>query len=268
VTTPGELPPPVVSPDAYDETYYRECCGGYAEWAASEGSQIAGMYPACLDRAGFRAGEVLVDIGTGRGELLAAAVQRGAAQAIGVEYAEAAVRLAEQTLKAHGVQERAQVLLADARKVPVDDASADLVTLLDVVEHLAPPELDGALLEAHRVLRPDGRILIHTLPNRSIYEITYRWQRRLVPGRRRTWPADPRQTELERTMHVNEQSVSSLRAALRRAGFVDVHVSLGKWIFTDFVPEDRAKRLYRRLAKLGPLARLGVANVWGEGRRR
>ena len=260
----GALPGPAVPPERYDADYYLRRCAGSDEWSASDGAEAAPVYAGCLDRAAFRPGEVVVDIGTGRGELLAVAVERGAARAIGVEYAPVAVDLARQTLERRGVADRAEVVLCDARAIPLPDGEADLVTLLDVVEHLAPAELDASLSEARRLLRRGGRVLIHTLPNRSIYEVTYRTQRARTRHRRATWPADPRNDD-ERTMHVNEQTITSLGRALRRGGFRPARASLGEWIYTDHVPEPSAARLYHRLARLPLLARFGVANIWGEG---
>lgn len=68
-------------------------------------------------------------------------------------------------------------------------------------------------------------------------------------------------------MHVNEQSVTALGRSLRRAGFRPARAELGRWVYTDFVPEERAKRLYRRLARIPGLARFGVADMWAEGVR-
>lgn len=259
----GALPDPAVDPAAYTEGYYREWCAGYEEWVASDGAAVAGIYPGFLAKAGMRAGEVVVDIGTGRGELLAVAVERGASRAHGIEYSPDAVAMARKTLEAHGVSDRAEVHLADARSVPLDDAIADLVCLVDVVEHLTTDELALALGEARRILAPGGRVVAHTMPNRLIYDVTYRLQR-LVPGRRH-WPVDPR-VELERVMHVNEQTARSLRRAFVTAGF-ETEVTLGEWIHTEHVPAGRATRLYGRLAKLGPLAHLGVADLWATGTR-
>lgn len=255
------LPPPAVDPDEYDEHYYLNCCGGYEAFAPSGGQKFAGMYPGALAKAGFRAGEVVVDVGTGRGELLAVAVQQGAARAVGVEYAEAAVALARKTIEMHGVGERAEVVLADARSLPVDDDYADLVTMLDVVEHLTPGELTRSLAEIKRILRPGGRLFIHTFPTRTIYSVTYRALRLSSPGRIRRWPADPR-NDYERRMHVNEQTRRGLRRTLRQAGFAPVDVVLGGWIYTDHVPEEGPKRAYHRLAGWGPTAPLGVSNLF------
>jgi ubiquinone/menaquinone biosynthesis C-methylase UbiE len=257
------LPDPVVSPDVYDEGYFRSCCGGHEEWGSSDGAGAGPMYEGSLRRARLRAGEVVVDIGTGRGELLAVAVEMGASRAVGVEYAAAAVTMAEQTLEAHGVTDRAEVLLADARSIPLDDGIADLVTMLDVVEHLAPDELARSLREAHRILRPGGRILIHTFPTKTIYRV-YSVQRALVPGRRRRWPADPRHP-LEKLMHVNEQTVGSLRRAIAAAGFRPARAMTGEWVYTDHIPDKRAHRIYHRLARHRAVAPFVVSNLWGEG---
>jgi cyclopropane fatty-acyl-phospholipid synthase-like methyltransferase len=264
----GPLPEPVVPSDVYSEAYYREACAGYAEWDASEGATVAGIYPGILHLARFRPGEVLVDIGTGRGELLAVAVEKGAERAIGIEYAAAAVALANKTLDVHGVTDRAEVLVADARSIPVDDDTADLVTMVDVVEHLAHEELERSLIEALRILKPGGRIFVHTMPSRTLYEITYKLQRAIGIGRRRRWPSNPRLHEYEHLMHVNEQTIGSLRRYLRTAGFDGVRVWVGNWMYTDFVPDERAKRLYHRLAAFPLTRRFGVADLFAEGTKR
>ena len=254
-----ELAPPAVPAEVYTEEYYTGCCGGHEEWVRSGGAHAAGVYAHCLALAGVSAGDVVLDIGTGRGELLAIAVERGAARAIGVEYAEAALPLARQTLERHAIDDRADVILCDARQLPLTDASVDVVAMLDVVEHLAPDELAQALREGRRVLRPGGRIVVHTMPNREIYTVSYRVLRGLWPGGRR-WPADPR-NDMERLMHVNEQSQRSLRAELEEAGFRNVDVALGQWIYTDFVPVTSARRVYEWLARFRPTRRFGAGNL-------
>ncbi len=254
------LADPVVSPEAYTEEYYRTACAGHEEWNSSDGAHAAGIYEGSLRLAHLQAGETVVDIGTGRGELLAAAVDLGADRAIGIEYSSAAVELAERTIEQRGIGARASVQLADARRVPLDADTADLVTLLDVVEHLSPPELTACLSEAKRLLRPGGRLFVHTMPNRHIYDRTYRTLRLLWPGGRR-WPAEPR-CELELEMHVNEQTVESLRSALVAAGFRSIDVHLGDMVRTDFVPSPRAAGLIRRLGRVGFLRPFIAANIF------
>jgi SAM-dependent methyltransferase len=257
---PGDLTPPVVPAEAYTEEYYRTANWGHETWAASEGAIISPIYPSALRMAGLRPTERVVDIGTGRGELLVAAVQAGADRAVGVEYSTAALDLARRTLVRHEVTERAEVIEADARSIPLDDGWADLVTLLDVAEHLSPAELAGSLDEAHRILRPGGRVFVHTMPNRLIYDVTYRVLRATVG---RSWPKDPRNA-WEHQMHVNEQSARSLRDALRGAGF-QPDVRHGKFVYVDFFPSPRARALVRAMSRLPGLRRLALGDLWGTG---
>lgn len=262
----ADMPPPAVPASLYDEDYYRHCCAGADAWEASQGQQIHGLYIGMADRVGIRPGDRVVDLGTGRGEFLVAALAKGASSAIGIEYSEDALKLARQTLEAHDVADRAEILQADVRRVPQPDQSADIVTLLDVVEHLNPDELSRALSEGYRLLRPGGRLIAHTFPTRTIYNITYRAQRLLVPQRWKRWPADPR-FDIERSMHVNEQSLTRLRTAVRRAGFRPALVTLGQMVYTDFVPDDKGRRLYGRLARVPGLRRFGVADLWVDATR-
>jgi SAM-dependent methyltransferase len=100
--------------------------------------------------------------------------------------------------------------------------------MTDVVEHLHPPELARALLEAHRVLRPGGWLVVHTMPNRLYHRFGYpvtRWAQRVRLYE--DLPADPR-TVHGRLMHVNEQTPRALARVLREAGFL-VTVTLAKY---------------------------------------
>lgn len=247
-----DLPPPAVPAAVYDTNYYRSVCGDAAAFAAGD---LGGIHAWALQRLAPAPGEHLVDIGCGRGELLAGAVAAGV-RATGVEYSPDAVALARATAPG------AEVVLADARDVPLPDGSADAVAMLDVVEHLTAAELAAALAEARRILRPGGRLLIHTMPNRLLYDVTYRALRLVA----RSWPADPR-NDHERRMHVGEQTAGSLRGALREAGFAEIRVQRGEWIHDEFLPSHRARAWLRRAAHVAPLRPLVVANLIAGARR-
>jgi ubiquinone/menaquinone biosynthesis C-methylase UbiE len=144
--------------------------------------------------------------------------------------------------------------------LPFPDASFDVVHAHQLLQHLSAPV--RALSEMRRVLRPGGRLLVHTMPNRTVYDVTYRIQRAVRPDRWRRWPADPRNDE-ERALHVNEQTARGLHRALESAGFAAT-VRHGDWIHTAHVPDVRAGRLYERLAAHRWTRALGAADLWAE----
>lgn len=260
------LEAPAVSPDEYDEEYYRTACAGHDEWVASGGAGQAGIYKGVLKRSGLTRGMTVCDIGAGRGELVALAAEHGAEWAVGVEYSSAAAALAAQSITRRKVGRRAAVVLADARRLPLPDSCADLVFMIDLIEHLAPPELAATLGEAHRVLRPGGRLFAHTFPTRTIYDVTYRVLRAAARLRGQHWPADPR-NDYEHRMHVNEQTRTALRRSLTAAGFRAPAVTFGQWVHTDFVPTPRGKAIYERLARHRVTAPLAVADLWVDATR-
>jgi SAM-dependent methyltransferase len=256
---------PAVPADAYDEHYFLHLCLGSEDWRESGGAEVAPYYHGMLNKIGVPPGSRLLDVGTGRGELLRVALERGAGEAVGVDYSDAAVSLARRTLELGGCGDRASVMQADARQLPFPDAQFDLVTMLDIVEHLSPAELHDALRDARRVLRPGGRIYVHTAPNRLIYSVAYPLLR-LRPDRLLRWPAEPR-GEKERELHVNEQTVGSLRRALRAAGFDNAQAELGNWVYVDFIPDAGAQRTLRRLTKVPFARRVAIGDLFAWGTR-
>ena len=96
-----------------------------------------------------------VDLGTGTGrllELLAPLAER----AVGVDLNPDMLAVARAALDAAGLR-HAQVRQADLFALPFDDASADLVSLHQVLHFLDEP--GRAVAEAARILKPGGRLL-------------------------------------------------------------------------------------------------------------
>jgi hypothetical protein len=68
-------------------------------------------------------------------------------------------------------------------------------------------------------------------------------------------------------MHVGELSARSLRRALEASGFAPVRVSHGEMVYTAFVPDERARVTYYRLAARRLTRALGIADLWAIARR-
>ncbi len=213
-----------VSPDLYTEEYFLSACEGYDEFLATEGEHLSRRLKASFEVAGIEAGMTVLDVGCGRGEIMRHCAALGA-DVYGFDYAPVAVRMTQKLLEgvAPSVQKRVVAVQADAKKIPYATAKFDRVLMFDVVEHLHPWELHAALLEIHRVLKPNGRLIIHTAPNiwydRYAYPVV-RTVRRVI-GQGARYPADPRQflVEHNQDVHVNEQSLRSMNRVLNAAGF-------------------------------------------------
>jgi ubiquinone/menaquinone biosynthesis C-methylase UbiE len=117
----------------------------------------------------------LLDIGTGTGrvlELLAPRVR----QALGIDASKAMLALARARLNGPGFAHCA-VRQADMYRLPLSDQSFDTVVLQMVLHHAEDPA--GAVLEATRVLRPGGRLLVIDLAQHDRTDLTgklaHRW---------------------------------------------------------------------------------------------
>src|SRR5690606_38674699 len=110
----------------------------------------------------------LLDLGCGMGTFTIEAAGRGA-RAIGVDPAPAAVRAARAVAAAERA-ERAHFIRADAARLPVHEASADVVLAADLTEHLDDVTLARILREAGRVLRAGGRLVLYTPDRQHAFE--------------------------------------------------------------------------------------------------
>jgi len=281
---------PAIDAAEYDEAYFLCASEGYREFAASGGRRLGPRFRKALSLARVQPGQRVLDIGCGRGELVLHCARRGAF-ATGIDYSQAAVAISREALASHppGVQERAAFALMDARRLEFAATSFDTVFMTDVVEHLTPAELAAALAEAHRVLRPGGRLAVHTSPNRLLLDRVYpAYTRRvhqalaaacrLLRYRDAVFspdlPVAPRfpRTEYERRMHVNEQTGDSLRATLEVAGF---HVERVLYWEPAAYPTRLSLRLrlldllryLRPFSYFPPLSRYFCNHIWAVARR-
>jgi 2-polyprenyl-3-methyl-5-hydroxy-6-metoxy-1,4-benzoquinol methylase len=229
-----------VDPGVYTGEYYLTNCHGYEDFIVSRGRKVGPRFVKALSLAGDLRGKRVLDVGCGRGELVLQSALRGA-DAWGIDYAKAAVEIAERAIErdagADVPADRVHIAEMDVKALGFEDAYFDVVFMMDVVEHLYPHELAQTFEELHRTLRPGGLLVMHTSPNKTFEGATYpRYSRRvnqaaLWCSRRlrmndglfnetmlptgREFPHD----EFERQMHINEQSAPKLRAEAERHGF-------------------------------------------------
>lgn len=225
----------------YTEEYFLTACEGYDVFLESEGQHLSRRLRDAFAVAEVTPGMRVLDVGCGRGEIVRHCMRMGV-EAYGIDYAEVATAMTRDVIASEqaGLSDetfvRAGVCRSDAKVLPFPTDYFDRVLMFDVVEHLYPWELHEALLETRRVLKPNGRFIIHTAPNRWYDAYAYPWVRRLrsLMGEGHNYPKDPRAiTPVNQDVHVNEQDILSARRALKAAGFTNIKV----WL--DSPPQNR-----------------------------
>ncbi|MDR3537043.1 MAG: metalloregulator ArsR/SmtB family transcription factor [Acetobacteraceae bacterium] len=112
----------------------------------------------------------LLDIGTGTGRVLEFLAPR-VRQALGVDASKAMLALARSRLARADLQ-HCSVRLADMYRLPLTDASYDVAVLQMVLHYAEDPA--GAVAEAARVLRPDGRLIVIDLAEHERADLSAR----------------------------------------------------------------------------------------------
>jgi len=174
------------------------------------------------ERLVLQPGAAVVDVGCGTGTALAqlaAAVGEGG-RAVGVDASAEMLAVARTRLP-----EWVELVRADAASLPLEDEAFDAYRAERVYQHLDEPL--GALAGAHRILKPDGRIVL----------VDPDWGGLVV---------DADDEEVFR--RAREASIAPrpgatvgrrLRRLLLEAGFRDVHVDGSAPVLTDFATTDR-----------------------------
>lgn len=190
-----------VPAEIYSRDYYLAFCDGHQEFLSGS---VAPRLQSAIRSGHLQDGLRVLDIGCGRGELLVMCALAGC-NVWGVDYSADAVEIASKYFRAHVPAEsmgRNRIQRMNAQALAFPDSSFDRVFMMDVVEHLYPPELNEALQEVRRVTKPGGKVVIHTAPNAWLIKPAY-----LVAGIFFGWQKQPH--------HVNEQSYFSLQRSLR-----------------------------------------------------
>ena len=209
-----------VCPESYSEDYFLSECHGWDEYCASGGMTLPRRLQVPFDLGAISPGMRVMDIGCGRGEIALHCALSGA-DVVALDYSNDALRLTKRILgrQPEGVRGRVHLQRVEAQHLPFARETFDRVFMLDIVEHLHPPELERVFGEVYRVLRPDGYLVVHTMPNLWYLRYGYPLYRLVQRARGQYLPADPRRRWRHGDVHVNEQDVRRLSRALRDAGF-------------------------------------------------
>lgn len=139
----------------------RESDDAYSQWEYDTGKAIF------LEHFGDGrlSGARVLDVGCGLGGKTAWYAEAGARSVTGVDLAWDHVRQSARFAASRGQAARVHIARADAMRLPFADATFDIVTANDSMEHFADPA--AALAELARVLCPGGRLYLYFTPYRS-----------------------------------------------------------------------------------------------------
>ncbi len=116
-----------------------------------------------LSEIGKKSNGIIVDIGAGKQKILNHITSKSAY--IPIDYYTTSI----------GWYQHQPAIYATAEALPLQDSTADIVLLLDVLEHLPNPEL--SLLEIKRILKPTGTAIIKVPFMYPIHDAPYDFSR-------------------------------------------------------------------------------------------
>jgi 2-polyprenyl-3-methyl-5-hydroxy-6-metoxy-1,4-benzoquinol methylase len=158
-----------------------------------------------LKHLSVRSGRLL-DVGCGTGEFVVEALSQGW-QAVGIESSKMAANFAREY---HQVPVFNSVL----ETAPFSPASFDVVTMLDVLEHLLEPRKE--LQRVYNLLQPRGIVVVR-VPNTVFH----------LPKARACALLGVSQSSLEMRYHLNHFTPQTLSELLHRVGFEVLSVEVG-----------------------------------------
>lgn len=113
-----------------------------------------------VTQAEVRAGDRILDVACGTGDLTQAFAATDAAEIVGLDFTREMLELArkKQLALPAGVAGRLRYVEGDAQRLPFEDRSFDVVSIAFGIRNVEDPR--RALREFARVLRPGGRLVI------------------------------------------------------------------------------------------------------------
>lgn len=223
-----------VDPKVYTKDYYLSDCTGYEEFKKSFGKILEPRFTELIKYFDIKPGTQVLDVGCGRGELVFFAAKKGA-KAIGIDYSKNSIKLAKlaQKKQPQKIQSKTEFIYMDAKRLKFKDSFFDLIIMTDVVEHLYPEELNKVFEQIKRVLKPEGKLIIHTAPNKNFNDVGYKYYSYIIGSllvwiwnkfSGKSYPniAKPEQlrTDSHYIMHINEPTYFSLYKMFKQFKFI------------------------------------------------
>lgn len=195
------------------EYYLNRYCEGFETFKKGE---LSFRLKKAMEYLELKKDEHFLDIGCGRGEIIFNASKRGV-NAIGIDFSEEAIKIARKLTQR---SKNAEAFVANATNLPFANNTFDKILMEDIIEHLNEDEAILMLKEAKRVLKPRGKVVIHTAPNTYFIKLIYPFAKiflRIV-GKKTVIDDFENSRNIARKVHINEMNPLSFYRLARKSG--------------------------------------------------
>lgn len=165
-----------LSSKLYDKDYYLNTCCGSEEFKKYKGKNVHSQIKEYVNLLDINKSKKVLDIGCGRGDLAFQIAKKGAT-VYGIDYSKDGIALAIDALnlQSEEIKNKLDFKIMDAKNIQFKDNTFDIITAIDVFEHLYKSELDIVMNEIYRVLKPNGILLVHTDTNKIYLDFTHKY---------------------------------------------------------------------------------------------
>jgi len=225
----------------YTKEYYLSNCAGYETFKKTKGQVLDRRFKSIVSKIHIKKGMKVLDIGCGRGEIVFWAVRKGC-QACGVDYSKDAILLANQGKKAlpKGLQTKCLFENKYISQMNYESQKFDVITLVEVVEHLYPSEQLLLFKKIKSWLKKDGILFVHTEPNKLFNECAYKYYSypigtflvslsNLLTDHKYPSLTKPNQirSAFQKMLHISEPTYLNLKELFKKTGFKGKILSSG-----------------------------------------
>jgi len=195
----------------YTEKYFLENATGYAEFKEFKGEfgQLIDKFKFSIKCLNLLQTDRLLDIGCGRGEVVIYHSLNGG-DATGVDFSEDAINLAK--VKAAELKVSCCFRIDTFTNIP-EEKKFDKIISIDFIEHISLKESKMFLRKCYNLLKPGGRLVVHTYPNTLRRKIGYKLIRIFSIMKNKPLPVKEPDTISDhyKQYHLNEQNYFSLK---------------------------------------------------------